>query len=159
MVLPRIFADSRRLLTVLGLWGRQDDGDTDDWVCAEYALARAQWPECRRIDRILVLAKEQNIRDQIAEEIRDDPKRYGIVDVLPRVGVIKDGWRWGQDQAIYQADVWVACVQQLFEINQVPRKNLRTRAFPIDRLRRAALRKRSNPEESSMRRKHRFASG
>lgn len=68
-----------------------------------------------RADKILVVCKEQAIRDQLAASLRDDITAFGIAGSAPRVGTIRKGEQWQDREALKQKDIWVACIQQLWE--------------------------------------------
>jgi hypothetical protein len=86
-------------------------------ACAYNAIMRARWGYPRRANRILVLAKEQAIRDQIARDLEIDsgPRGYGIFPTLLRVLVIKRGDQLDQEALLQSHDVVVACIQQLWD--------------------------------------------
>lgn len=68
-----------------------------------------------RADRILVLVKEQAIRDQLATDLETDLVKYGITSNAPRVLCVTDGSVWTQDQFLDDHDIVVACIHQLWE--------------------------------------------
>lgn len=69
----------------------------------------------RRADRILVLTKEQAIRDQLARDIRTDLTRFEIVPSEPRVAILPSFNCLLDDHWITQQDVVVACVQMFWD--------------------------------------------
>lgn len=81
---------------------------------ANYVI-RKRWGAAVRADKVLVVTKEQAVRDQIAVDLRTDIVKYGICGQAPRVAVIKDGSQFGQDTWLESHDVIVTCVQQLWE--------------------------------------------
>ena len=85
-------------------------------ACAINAVIGERWGSTRRADCLLVLAKEQGIRDQLATDLEKDSVRYGLFHSPPRVTVVKEGWRFGERSNIDQFDVVVACIQQLWEM-------------------------------------------
>jgi hypothetical protein len=84
-------------------------------ACAYNAISRAHWGFPRRADRILVLCKEQAIRDQLAVDIHNDPKRFGIFPKSPRVLIIKHGDQLDSDGLLQAYDIVVSCIQQLWD--------------------------------------------
>lgn len=89
-----------------------------------YVAQRENGMSCPRIDRVLVLVKEQAIRDQIAKDIAEDVLAYGICKSAPKVGRIIDGAMYDHQPQLDSKDVWVSCIQQLYEKNGQPRKDL-----------------------------------
>lgn len=84
-----------------------------------------------RINRILILTKEQAIRDQIANSLRSQEDKgenelvkYGISSTAPRVGVIEDGWQLKDYPTLELCDIWVSCIHQFFETNHNPKDDL-----------------------------------
>lgn len=77
-----------------------------------------------RVDRVLVLCKEQAIRDQIADDLRKDIKGYGLYPYSPRVDVVEKGWKLDQIKAVDRADIWVSCIHMFYEKNGQPARNL-----------------------------------
>jgi superfamily II DNA or RNA helicase/5-methylcytosine-specific restriction endonuclease McrA len=78
-----------------------------------------------RVDRILVLVKEQALRDQLEKELRDDVVSYGICKASPRVGVVKSNDKFELDYWLEQYDIVVACLQQVWKRdNGIPRDNI-----------------------------------
>jgi len=84
-----------------------------------------------RINRILILTKEQAIRDQIANSLRSQEDqgenelvKYGISSTAPRVGVIEDGWQLKDYPTLELCDIWVSCIHQFFETNNNPKDDL-----------------------------------
>jgi len=77
------------------------------------AAARRSGPANTRVDRMLILTKDQSLRHQIAAELRDEPVKFGLVDKAPRVLEVKRG-----DQllpnTISNYDIVVACGQQFW---------------------------------------------
>lgn len=88
---------------------------------------------CPRINRYLVLVKEQSIRDQIYNELRHELVDHGIMSVAPKVGVIREGKVLGS-AALDGYDVVVACVQQVWSDrsgNYLDRVGETFRRFPL----------------------------
>ncbi len=69
-----------------------------------------------RINRTLVLCKEQAIRDQIADDLEKDIVRFGLCSVPPRIGIIKSGSQLVDPRVIEQKDIWITCIQMLFDM-------------------------------------------
>ena len=84
--------------------------------CALNAVMRQALGSVRRANRILVLAKEQAIRDQLDKDLREDSVKYKLFQKAPKVEVVESSWRF-RDGNLDQADVVVACIQQLFEMD------------------------------------------
>ena len=78
----------------------------------------------RRVDRILVITKDQAIRDQIAFDLGKDLVRYNIVRRAPRVGVVTEGTQFKQTAWLDSHDVIITCEQQLWESNGSARTDL-----------------------------------
>lgn len=78
----------------------------------------------RRVDRILVLAKEQAIRDQLASDLKRDLVELKIMGRAPRVGVVFSGEQWKQTAWLDDHDIIVSCVEQLWEKKGAPRTDL-----------------------------------
>jgi hypothetical protein len=68
-----------------------------------------------RADRILVLCKEEAIRDQLAEDLTNDLVKYKIVRRAPKVGVVTRGEQFQQHEWLDQYDIVCACIQQLWQ--------------------------------------------
>ncbi|WGG51740.1 HNH endonuclease [Rugamonas sp. DEMB1] len=69
-------------------------GKTLGMFCLPFALnecARTRWPGSPRIDRMLIVTKDQALRRQIAAELRDEPVGLGMVNEAPRVCEITRG--------------------------------------------------------------------
>jgi hypothetical protein len=96
-------------------------------------LVRRETGAARRADRILVLAKEQAIRDQLAADLKSDLVRYGITNEAPRVGVVVRGDQLSQDEWLDRHDIIVACAHQLWDRGGQQRFNLAERLdnFPL----------------------------
>jgi hypothetical protein len=78
-------------------------------LCARYGAGYA-----RRADRILVLTKERAIRDQIADDLKKDPARFGLLPIPPDVAIIENGSQWADRLFLDGKHVIVACIQQLW---------------------------------------------
>lgn len=74
----------------------------------------AHGPGRRRYGRVLVLAKEQSIRDELARACVEDVTKYGILPTQPACAVVYDG-RWWQTGDVHRVDLAVSCIQQLFD--------------------------------------------
>lgn len=86
---------------------------------------QAHWGKAaRRADRMLVIAKDQAIRDQIAESLATDLSALGIVKKNPRVGVVEQGWQFGERAWLDSHDAIVVCEQHLWEAKGHARKDL-----------------------------------
>lgn len=68
-----------------------------------------------RVDRILVLVKEQALRDQLQKELAEDVKEYGICATSPRVGVVENSGDLENNYWLEQRDIVVSCLQQVWE--------------------------------------------
>ncbi|GEM_PF-6777422 len=78
-----------------------------------------------RVDRILVLVKEQALRDQLAKELTEDVVNYGICRIPPKVGVVENSGQFDQDYWLEQHDIVVSCLQQVWERdNGISRDNI-----------------------------------
>jgi hypothetical protein len=117
---------SRRLYTLAWIVA---SGKTLAIPTLGFALNRIIRRDCGlaapRVDRILVLCKEQAIRDQIADDLEREVTGKQIVAVPPSVGVLTSG---DQLRAIPNSidgfDIVVACIHQLWERNGQPRTDL-----------------------------------
>ncbi|MBC6418970.1 MAG: DEAD/DEAH box helicase family protein [Prochloron sp. SP5CPC1] len=67
------------------------------------------------VDRILVLVKEQALRDQLQKELAEDVKEYGICATSPRVGVVENSGDLENNYWLEQRDIVVSCLQQVWE--------------------------------------------
>lgn len=91
-------------------------------------LIRAEIGFAPRIDRILVVCKEQGLRDQIAFELGGDAHnpgelvKYGVIGQSPRVFVIRKGEQWDNDEYLQGYDIIVTCAQQLWDSNRSDEK-------------------------------------
>lgn len=78
-----------------------------------------------RVDRILVLVKEQSLRDQLANELEKDVVDYEICKITPKVGVVESSDKLENDWWLEQYNIVVACLQQVWERkNGIPRDNI-----------------------------------
>lgn len=68
-----------------------------------------------RVDRILVLVKDQALRDQLAIELAEDVVNYEICRISPRVGVVEGSHQLDNDYWLGQHDIIVSCLQQVWE--------------------------------------------
>lgn len=78
-------------------------------------VIRDQWGDAPRADRILVVTKEQAVRDQLAADLKKDLVGYGIVTRPPRVAVVRDGDTFTQTGWLDNHDIVVTCGQMLWE--------------------------------------------
>lgn len=78
-----------------------------------------------RVDRILVLTKEQSIRNQLSEDLGKDMSAYGISGIDPRVDTIGPSTAMlAQLDGLKTKDIWVSCLAMFFEKNGRVRNNL-----------------------------------
>ncbi len=88
-------------------------------------VIREHWGKgARRVDRILVIVKDQAIRDQLADNIPRDLVDNGIVRTPPTVGIVAHGWQFKSKAWIDSHDILVTCEQQLWEANGSARSDL-----------------------------------
>ena len=88
-------------------------------------VIREHWgPAARRVDRILVIVKDQAIRDQLADAFREDLTDKRIVSVAPEVGVVTHGSQFKAKAWLDSHDIIVTCEQQLWEANGSARADL-----------------------------------
>jgi hypothetical protein len=79
-------------------------------------VLRRRWEACRRADRILVLTKEQSIRDGLARDLSKEVSGYGILPQSPRVCILeKDPYSVKQDLWLEEYDVVVSCIQMFWD--------------------------------------------
>ncbi len=78
-------------------------------------VIRETWRAAPRADCVLIITKEQAIRDQIANDLVEDIPRYGILPQAPRVGVVTRGWQFQETEWLGQHDAIVTCIHQLWE--------------------------------------------
>ena len=77
-------------------------------------MANERGPARPRVNRMLILAKSTPLRDQIAEELRVDPEKYGLVDHSPDVVVASSLDIFTSEQALARHDVFVSTQQLLW---------------------------------------------
>ncbi|MCE3606373.1 HNH endonuclease [Massilia sp. P8910] len=80
-----------------------------------FALNRcstAHWPAAPRVDRMLIVTKDQALRSQFAHELREEPLRFGLVNEAPRVVEITRGEMLAGDSPDY--DIAVMCPNMLW---------------------------------------------
>lgn len=77
-----------------------------------------------RINKMLILSKEQAIRNQLAEDIKNEIVSYGLCGAPPRVLVLTDGATLKSPQVFDQYDIVVSCVHMFYEKNGQPMKGL-----------------------------------
>lgn len=87
-------------------------------------LQRRNWSATRRADRILVLTKEQGIRDQIVRSLEKDITRYGLLPKAPVVKTLEQYDDLRNDVWLHQQDAIVACVQMFWDKNGEPKKDI-----------------------------------
>lgn len=68
-----------------------------------------------RVDRVLVLVKEEALRDQLAKELAEDVVNYDICRVSPRVGLVEKSSQFETPYWLEQQDILVSCLHQLWE--------------------------------------------
>jgi hypothetical protein len=78
----------------------------------------------RRADRLLVVCKEEAIRDQIAHDLAKDLIDLGIASHAPKIGRILKNEQWSQQEWIDQYDVIVTCVHQLWQKDEIVRADI-----------------------------------
>jgi hypothetical protein len=100
-------------------------------ACAlNYIIQKQLGKSYPRINRILILTKEQAIRNQIANSLSGEGEgenelvKYGISSNAPRVGILSEGWQVQDYPSLERCDIWVACIHQFFETNDNPKENL-----------------------------------
>ena len=78
-----------------------------------------------RVDRILVLVKEQSLRDQLQKELAEDVVNYQICSIAPRVAVVEKSSQLENDYWLEQHDIVVSCLQQVWEREKgIPRDKI-----------------------------------
>lgn len=82
------------------------------------------WPAMRRADQILVLTKEQAIRDQTAADLSKNLTEYGIAGTNPRVAVLNRYEDLLDERWLSQYDVVVACVQMFWHEKGQPQRDV-----------------------------------
>ncbi|HYW88554.1 MAG TPA: HNH endonuclease [Chloroflexota bacterium] len=100
------------------------------WALNHAIRARMHGAAVPRVDRILVLTKDQALRDQLCRSLGGDAKtneasdlvRYGIVATPPRVRCIDSSDQL--KQGLGNLDIAVACVAMLFGTNGHPHPDL-----------------------------------
>ncbi len=70
---------------------------------------------CRRVNRVLVLVKEEALRDQLARALESEISGRGITGCGPKVKTVTQGYRWNDVQYWKEADIVVACIQQFWD--------------------------------------------
>jgi transcriptional regulator with XRE-family HTH domain len=94
------------------------------------SIIRAKHPlGAPRVKSVLLLTREESLRDQFVAELKTQPVRYGIVSSTPRVKCIeKSEWLVTNNQRIRgHWDICVACIQMFFPgggDSTVPMKDL-----------------------------------
>jgi hypothetical protein len=78
-------------------------------------LQRTNWAACRRADRILILTKEQAIRDQLVMDLQSDLVGFGLLRNAPSICSIEN-YNWlRNDEWLRQYDAVAACVQMFWD--------------------------------------------
>jgi hypothetical protein len=75
-------------------------------------------PGTPRINKLLILTKESALRDSIAAELQDELVKYGIYNKSPVVKIVDKGDLWCLPGYVERADIVVACVHQVWEVNR-----------------------------------------
>lgn len=78
-------------------------------------VIKDRWGASPRADRVLVVTKEQAVRDQIANDLRKDIVKYGIASHPPKIAVIEEGSQLSQDRWLKEHDIVVTCAQMLWD--------------------------------------------
>lgn len=87
-------------------------------------LQRRNWSATRRADRILVLTKEQSIRDQIVRSLKEDIIRYELLPDAPTVKALEQYDDLRNDTWLHQQDAVVACVQMFWDKKGQAKKDI-----------------------------------
>jgi hypothetical protein len=77
-----------------------------------FALNSCSSPGSTRIDRVLMITKDQTLRNQLARELEDEPVDYGIISEPPRVKIIEGGHMMSDN--VDDHDIAVMCPQLLW---------------------------------------------
>jgi HNH endonuclease len=86
-------------------------------------------PEAHRIKTVLILTKEEALRDQFVSEAGSEPVRYGIHSINPRVGVLDNSEKSRKtriEPALIREryDIVIGCLQTFFTENGVPKPEM-----------------------------------
>lgn len=90
-------------------------GKTLGMFCLPFALnicARRRADAQPRVDRMLLVTKDKSLRAQIANELKEEPLRYGLVDQAPRVVEITSRGQLATDASEY--DIGIMCPHMLW---------------------------------------------
>lgn len=98
-------------------------------ACAYNQLQRRNWSATRRADRILVLTKEQAIRDQLVSALRSDISGLGMLPYPPRVAALDRYDMLQDDRWLSHQDIVIGCVQMFWD-----KKNGRTEQDIVEKL-------------------------
>jgi superfamily II DNA or RNA helicase len=85
----------------------------------------------QRVDRVLVLTKEQGIRDQVAREYEEKITEFGICSQPPRVQIMESLSMFLDKSVVTSADVCVSCIQALWDKEPDPRLASILKDFPL----------------------------
>lgn len=87
----------------------------------------------QRVSRVLVLTKEQGIRDQLAKEYEKKIKEFGICTIPPRVQIMDKLEMFADKSIIDNADICISCIQLLWEKDKEPNSRLPSilKDFPL----------------------------
>ena len=72
-------------------------------------------PATTRVDRMLILVKSQELREQISNELRTEPVKYGIVSEPPRVREVTRGTELADTFLLKNHDIFVACQHMIWD--------------------------------------------
>ena len=94
-------------------------GKTLGMLAAAFAYNRARrdllGDNCRRCAKLLVVTKEAPLRDQMAQELADEPLRLGIVSKSPKVLNVNNGNLLVAEDQIEDCDIAVMCSAMLWD--------------------------------------------
>ncbi len=76
----------------------------------------------RRVSRLLVLAPQESLATQLAQEYRDELLKHGICRTAPKVMVVRKPGDWGM-ATLRKADIVIACRQSVFDTDARKRKS------------------------------------
>ena len=78
----------------------------------------------RRVDKLLILTKEQGIRDQVVYDLQQDITKYNILPYAPRVKCVDAYYLIQNPEIIETADIWVSCIHMLYEGESGPKQGV-----------------------------------
>ena len=90
-------------------------------------LQRRNWAATRRADRILILTKEQGIRDEIVRSLRKDippESGYGLLPHAPVVSALEQYDDLRNETWVGRQDAVVACIQMFWDKKGQPKKDI-----------------------------------